>query len=51
MVFDFRSLYPSIIRTFQIDPLGLIREPVPEGEEGEVIRPRTAPAFAANAAS
>ena len=26
MVFDFRSLYPSIIRTFQIDPLGLIRE-------------------------
>jgi len=26
LVFDFRSLYPSIIRTFQIDPLGLIRE-------------------------
>jgi DNA polymerase-2 len=23
--FDFRSLYPSIIRTFQIDPFGLIR--------------------------
>ena len=38
MVFDFRSLYPSIIRTFQIDPLGLVREPVPDGEEGEVIR-------------
>ena len=38
MVFDFRSLYPSIIRTFQIDPLGLIREPVPDGSEGEVIR-------------
>ena len=38
MVFDFRSLYPSIIRTFQIDPLGLIREPVPDGKEGEVIR-------------
>lgn len=24
LVFDFRSLYPSIIRTFQIDPLGLV---------------------------
>src|SRR6185369_1242484 len=34
--FDFRSLYPSIIRTFCIDPLGLARpgaDPVP-GEEG-----------------
>lgn len=34
--FDFRSLYPSIIRTFQIDPFGLARpgdDPVP-GEEG-----------------
>jgi DNA polymerase-2 len=34
--FDFRSLYPSIIRTFRIDPLGLARpgvDPVP-GEEG-----------------
>ena len=38
MVFDFRSLYPSIIRTFQIDPLGLIRGPAPDGEEDEVIR-------------
>ena len=27
LVFDFKSLYPSIIRTFQIDPLGLIRQP------------------------
>ena len=25
LVFDFKSLYPSIIRTFQIDPLGLVR--------------------------
>ena len=25
LLFDFRSLYPSIIRTFQVDPLGLIR--------------------------
>ncbi|MBS2020238.1 MAG: DNA polymerase II [Deltaproteobacteria bacterium] len=34
--FDFRSLYPSIIRTFRIDPLGLFQpgpDPV-EGEEG-----------------
>lgn len=34
--FDFRSLYPSIIRTFRIDPLGLCQpgvDPVP-GEEG-----------------
>ncbi|MCA8962371.1 MAG: DNA polymerase II, partial [Planctomycetes bacterium] len=29
-VYDFKSLYPSIIRTFQIDPLGLVRE----GDEG-----------------
>lgn len=27
LVFDFRSLYPSIIRTFQIDPLGRVYEP------------------------
>lgn len=25
VVFDFKSLYPSIVRTFQIDPLGMIR--------------------------
>jgi len=34
--FDFRSLYPSIIRTFQIDPLGLAvpgDDPIP-GEDG-----------------
>ncbi|MBI5071079.1 MAG: DNA polymerase II [Deltaproteobacteria bacterium] len=34
LVFDFRSLYPSIIRTFHIDPMAharaLAREPVPE---------------------
>jgi DNA polymerase-2 len=28
LVFDFKSLYPSIIRTFQIDPWGRVREPV-----------------------
>lgn len=34
--FDFRSLYPSIIRTFRIDPLGLAQpgdDPLP-GEDG-----------------
>jgi DNA polymerase II len=28
-VFDFRSLYPSIIRTFNIDPLSYVAEPDP----------------------
>jgi DNA polymerase II len=32
LVFDFRSLYPSIIRTFQIDPLGYRPDPGP-GED------------------
>ena len=26
MIFDFKSLYPSIIRTFQIDPMGLLSD-------------------------
>ena len=26
-VFDFKSLYPSVIRTFNIDPLGYVRQP------------------------
>ena len=30
-VFDFRSLYPSVIRTFQVDPLGLRRGGAPDG--------------------
>ncbi|MCP4657752.1 MAG: DNA polymerase II, partial [bacterium] len=29
LVFDFKSLYPSIIRTFQIDPLGYLPAPAP----------------------
>ena len=28
-VFDFKSLYPSIIRTFNIDPLGWVASPAP----------------------
>jgi DNA polymerase-2 len=29
-VFDFKSLYPSIIRTFNIDPLAYVADPVPD---------------------
>ncbi|MHB8722357.1 MAG: DNA polymerase II [Steroidobacteraceae bacterium] len=29
-VFDFKSLYPSIIRTFNIDPLSYVAAPVPD---------------------
>ena len=29
LVLDFKSLYPSLIRTFQIDPLGHVRAPAP----------------------
>ncbi|MEQ8484873.1 MAG: DNA polymerase II [Pseudomonadales bacterium] len=31
-VFDFKSLYPSIIRTFNIDPLGYVAEPQPDDD-------------------
>jgi DNA polymerase-2 len=34
-VFDFKSLYPSIIRTFNIDPLGYVPNP---GEGDDLIR-------------
>ena len=27
LVFDFKSLYPSVIRTFQVDPLGYLPDP------------------------
>ena len=44
LVFDFKSLYPSIIRTFQIDPLGLIREPAVDGsDDGASSRPGADP--------
>ena len=29
-VFDFKSLYPSLIRTFNIDPLSYVPSPRPE---------------------
>jgi DNA polymerase II len=31
-VFDFKSLYPSIIRTFNIDPLAYVTDPTPAGD-------------------
>jgi DNA polymerase-2 len=31
-VFDFKSLYPSIIRTFNIDPLSYVEEPPPQAD-------------------
>ncbi|HWX26579.1 MAG TPA: DNA polymerase II [Steroidobacteraceae bacterium] len=31
-VFDFKSLYPSIIRTFNIDPLSYVEHPSPEAD-------------------
>ena len=30
LVFDFKSLYPSLIRTFEIDPLGYLAQPQPD---------------------
>ena len=39
--FDFRSLYPSIIRTFRIDPLGLARpgsDPIPGEDRAQFAR-------------
>ncbi|HKB07155.1 MAG TPA: DNA polymerase II [Candidatus Polarisedimenticolia bacterium] len=35
--FDFKSLYPSLIRTFNIDPLGLVPDP-PHDERDHLIR-------------
>src|SRR6202040_2045134 len=31
-VFDFKSLYPSIIRTFNIDPLSYVEHPAPDAD-------------------
>jgi len=40
LVLDFKSLYPSIIRTFFIDPLGLAM-----GVSGELPEPQTVPGY------
>ncbi len=40
LVFDFRSLYPSVIRTFQIDPLGLLTgDGSTDGEADPIVAP------------
>ncbi len=40
LVFDFKSLYPSLIRTFQIDPLGHL--PDPTAEDDPIVAPNGA---------
>ena len=40
LVFDFESLYPSLIRTFEIDPLG--HRPKPESGEDLIVAPNGA---------
>ena len=40
-VFDFKSLYPSIIRTFNIDPLSRIR--ASDGADDPILAPNGAP--------
>jgi DNA polymerase-2 len=32
LVFDFKSLYPSVIRTFNIDPLSYVETPAPDAD-------------------
>jgi DNA polymerase-2 len=46
-VFDFRSLYPTIIRTFNIDPLSHARAAASPGEPGSAQGPIQAPNGAA----
>ncbi|GAA5523517.1 DNA polymerase II [Microbulbifer aestuariivivens] len=38
LVLDFKSLYPSIIRTFKIDPMGLVEGLAEEGESTQEAR-------------
>jgi DNA polymerase II len=46
LVFDFRSLYPSLIRTFEIDPWNLLRADSPAAEnEHDPIRAPNGAAF------
>jgi DNA polymerase-2 len=45
VVLDFRSLYPSIIRTFEIDPLNLVRPEAGQADADPIVAPNGA-AFA-----
>lgn len=40
LVFDFKSLYPSLIRTFQIDPLGYLARP--DSDQDPIVAPNGA---------
>ncbi|MCZ6890704.1 MAG: DNA polymerase II [Gammaproteobacteria bacterium] len=48
LVFDFKSLYPSVIRTFNIDPLGYVAEP---GDAAAVIKTYSGAAFSRDEAT
>jgi DNA polymerase-2 len=43
LVFDFKSLYPSIIRTFNLDPLSLLLEPSVRSPQSSVLDEIRAP--------
>ena len=45
VVLDFKSLYPSLIRTFEIDPLNLVRPEAGQSDEDPIVAPNGA-AFA-----
>jgi DNA polymerase-2 len=51
LVFDFQSLYPSIIRTFNIDPLSYIGKPRGGSENRNLSAPSSAPIRAPNGAA
>jgi DNA polymerase-2 len=42
VVLDFRSLYPSLIRTFEIDPLNLVRPEAGQADPGAIVAPNGA---------
>jgi len=42
LAFDFKSLYPSLISTFNLDPLGLVSGPPPEGGADPIRAPNGA---------
>jgi DNA polymerase-2 len=45
VVLDFKSLYPSLIRTFEIDPLNLVRPSSGRGELDPIVAPNGAAFF------
>jgi DNA polymerase-2 len=51
LVFDFQSLYPSIIRTFNIDPLSYIGKPRGGAENRSLSSPSNTPIRAPNGAA